>query len=44
MNLLLISDGQKQHYVLIKSFNSLMHNKTKHKDTKAFLHALSASI
>ena len=43
LNLLLISDGEKLHYVLIKSFNSLMHNKTKHKDTKHFyMHCLQA--
>ena len=43
LNLLLISDGEKLHYVLIKSFNSLMHNKTKHKNTKhVCMHCLQA--
>ena len=37
LNLLLIAEGEKQHYVLIKDFNILMYNKTKHKATK---HAL----
>lgn len=43
LNLLPISDGEKQHSVLINSFNSLMHNETKHKDTKHFcMHCLQA--
>ena len=40
-NLLLISDGEKQHYVLIKDFNRMMYNKTKHKERKHFsMHCL----
>ena len=43
LNLLLISDGQKQHCVPIKSFNSLMRNHTKHHGTKEFcMHCLQA--
>ena len=45
LNLLLISDEEKQHliYVLIKSFNSLMRNHTKHHGTKEFcVHYLQA--
>ena len=34
LNLLRITKGEKQHYVLIKDFNSLMYNKTKHKERK----------
>ena len=41
LNLLLIAEGEKQHYVLIKDFNILMYNKTKHKATKHFyMHCL----
>lgn len=41
LNLLLISDGQKKHYVLIKDFNRMMCNKTKHKERKHFcMHCL----
>ena len=36
LNLLLITGGEKKHYVLIKGFNSLMYNKTKHKNRKNF--------
>ncbi|CAH3192683.1 unnamed protein product [Porites evermanni] len=36
LHLLLIAEGEKQHYVLIKDFNSLMYNKTKHKARKHF--------
>ena len=36
LNLLLITDEEKQHFVLIKSFNSLMCNYTKHHETKEF--------
>ena len=43
LNLLLISDEEKQHYLLIKSFNSLMRNHTKHHGTKEFcMHCLQA--
>ena len=34
LNLLLMTEGEKQNYVLIKDFNSLMYNKTKHKERK----------
>ena len=41
LNLLLIAEGEKQHYVLIKDFNILMYNNTKHKATKHFyMHCL----
>ena len=41
MELLLISDETKNHYVLIKDFNRLMYNQTKHKNKKKFcLHCL----
>ena len=36
MELLLITDGKNKHYVLIKDFNKLMYNQTKHKDRKHF--------
>ena len=36
LNLLLITQGEKQHYVLIKDFNKMMYNKTKHKERKHF--------
>lgn len=36
MNLLLIAEEKKKHYVLIKDFNKLMYNKTKHRDRKHF--------
>ena len=36
MELLLITEGEKNHYVLIKDFNKLMFNQTKHKDRKHF--------
>ena len=36
MELLLISDETKKHYVLIKDFNRLMYNQTKHKNKKNF--------
>ena len=34
--LLLITQGEKQHYVFIKDFNEMMYNKTKHKERKHF--------
>ena len=41
LNLLLITDGEKKHYVPIEDFNSLMYNKTKHRDRKHFcMHCL----
>ena len=41
LNLLLITEDEKQHYVLIKDFNSLMYNKTKHRERKQFcMHCL----
>ena len=36
MNLLLITEDEKNHYVLIKDFNKFMYNQTKHKDKKHF--------
>lgn len=36
MNLLLITEEEKNHYVLIKDFNKLMYNQTKHKAKKYF--------
>ena len=36
MELLLITEGTKTHYVLIKDFNKLMYNQTKHKERKHF--------
>ena len=36
LNLLLITQGEKQHYVLIKDFNKMMYNKTKEKERKHF--------
>ena len=41
MNLLLITEDDKKHYVLIKDFNSFMYNQTKHKESKHFcMHCL----
>ena len=41
LNLLLITEGEKKHYVPIKDFKSLMYNKTKHRDRKHFcMHCL----
>ena len=36
MNLLLITENKKKHYVLIKDFNAFMYNQTKHKEKKHF--------
>ena len=36
MNLLLITEGDNRHYVLIKDFNKFMYNQTKHKESKNF--------
>ena len=36
LNLLLITEGEKKHYVLIKDFNRMMYNKTKHQHRKHF--------
>ena len=36
LNLFLVTQGEKQHYVLIKDFNKMMYNKTKHKERKHF--------
>ena len=36
MNLLLITEDEKKHYVLIKDFNAFMYNQTKHKKKKHF--------
>jgi len=41
MNLTLITEKEKQHYVLIKDFNKLMYKKTKHQHRKYFcMHCL----
>ena len=32
LNLLLITKGKEQHYVLIKDFNAFMYDQTKHKE------------
>ena len=41
MELLLITKGEKQHYVLIKDFNKFMYNQTKHEHRKHFcMHCL----
>ena len=36
MNLLLITKDEKKHYILIKDFNALMYNQSKHKERKHF--------
>ena len=36
MNLLLITEDEKKHYVLIKDFNKFMYNQSKHKERKHF--------
>ena len=36
MNLSLITEETKTHYVLIKDFNKFMYNQTKHKERKQF--------
>ena len=36
MNLLLITEDEKKHYVLIKDFNAFVYNQTKHKNKKHF--------
>lgn len=36
MNLLLITDNENKHYVLIKEFNKFMYNQTNHKERKHF--------
>ena len=36
MNLLLIAEDEKKHYVLIKDFNAFMYNQSKHKEKKHF--------
>ena len=36
LNVVLISNEEKSHYVLMKDFNRLMYSETKHKDRKHF--------
>ena len=36
MSLLLITEDEKKHYVLIKDFDKLMYNQSKHKERKHF--------
>ena len=40
LNLLLITEDENKHYVLIKDFNRMMYNKTKHKEKKTLLYVL----
>ena len=41
MNVLLITENENKHYVLIKDFNKFMYNQTKHKERKHFcMHCL----
>ena len=41
LNLLLITENENKHYVLIKDFNKLMYNQTKHKERNHFcMHCL----
>ena len=41
MELLLITEGENKHYVLIKDFNKFMFNQTKHEHRKHFcMHCL----
>ena len=41
MNLLLITEDENKHYILIENFNTFMYNKTKHKERKHFcMHCL----
>ena len=44
LNLLLIAQGEKQHYVLIKDFKKMMYNKTKHKERKHFVCFVSSVL
>ena len=37
LNVLLISNGEKSHYVLIKDFNRLMYSKAEHKEKNPFV-------
>ena len=36
INLMLIEDGAKFHYTLIKDFNRLLYNQSKHRKRKCF--------
>lgn len=41
LNLSLVTEGEKKHYVLIKDFNSFMYDKTKHEARKCLcMHCL----
>ena len=41
LNLLLITEGEKKHYCLLKNFNKFMHNQTNHNGRKHFcMHCL----
>ena len=40
LNVLLISNEEKSHYVYIKDFNRLMYSRTKHKEKKTFLNVM----
>ena len=42
LNLLLVTKGKVQHYVLVKDFDKFMYNQTKRANRKQFLYALFA--
>ena len=44
LNVLLISNEEKSHYVFIKDFNRLMYSRTKHKDRKHFCMSCSQNV
>ena len=44
LNVLLISNEEKSHYVFIKDFNRLIYSKTKHKDRKHFCMSCSQNF
>ena len=44
LNVLLISNEEKSHYVFIKDFNRLMYSRTKHKDKKRFCMSCSQNV
>ena len=44
LNVLLISNDEKSHYVFIKDFNSLLYQKTKHRGKKMLLYALLTKL
>ena len=44
LNLLLLTKTAGRHYILIKDFNTFMHNITKHSGKKKLLHVLSTTL